>query len=255
MKNITVFIGSARKKATYTAVREFEENLKKLQEVNFEYVYLSEYNLQPCKGCLVCFNKGEANCPLEDDRDILLEKIEKSDGIIMATPVYSFHVSAFMKLFLDRIAFVFHRPRYFDKTWTAIVTQGISGGKEVSKYLDKVGGFFGFQIVKGCVLTTLDPMTKKQEVELKKKMKKAAGRYHEILRREKNPTPSLLQLMLFRIVRSNMRALNDDFYDHTYYKQNGWLTSDYYYDTSFGIMKGMFGHLFDFMGRQMAKKM
>ena len=71
MKKVTAFIGSARKKATYYAVREFEKNLKQREEIDFEYVFLSNYNLNFCQGCCQCFDKGEAFCPLKDDRDVL----------------------------------------------------------------------------------------------------------------------------------------------------------------------------------------
>lgn len=32
-------------------------------------VRLSEYNLGTCKGCRICFDKGEEYCPYKDDRD------------------------------------------------------------------------------------------------------------------------------------------------------------------------------------------
>ncbi|MGI6575356.1 MAG: hypothetical protein ACOX3A_05855, partial [bacterium] len=50
-------------------------------EIDFEYVFLSEYNLKFCQGCYQCFDQGEEFCPLKDDRDVLLEKIEYSDGV------------------------------------------------------------------------------------------------------------------------------------------------------------------------------
>ncbi|HQO72393.1 MAG TPA: hypothetical protein PLJ53_06565 [Sedimentibacter sp.] len=50
MKKITAIIGSARKGATYQAVREFEQNLKEYEEIDFEYIFLSDYNLEFCRG-------------------------------------------------------------------------------------------------------------------------------------------------------------------------------------------------------------
>lgn len=135
MKKVTAFIGSARKQATYEAVREFEKNLNSYTEIDFEYVFLKDYQLEFCRGCKLCFDKGEEICPIRDDRDVLIDKINHSDGVIFATPNYSFHVSASMKNLLDRLAFVFHRPRFFGKTFTSIVIQGIFGGNSIVKYL------------------------------------------------------------------------------------------------------------------------
>ena len=53
-----------------------------------------------------------------------------SDAVVFASPNYSFQVSAIMKLFLDRLGFVFHRPRFHGKTSTSIVVQGIFGGRQ-----------------------------------------------------------------------------------------------------------------------------
>ncbi len=94
---------------------------------------------------------------MKDDRDVLIEKIMASDGVVFASPNYSFQVSALMKVFLDRLGFAFHRPRFFGKTFTSIVAQGIYGGDKIVEYLDFVGNGLGFNTVKGSCLRTLEP--------------------------------------------------------------------------------------------------
>jgi len=64
MKKITAFIGSARKKGTYLAVQEFEKNLKKYRDIDFEYVFLNDYNLEFCSGCKLCFDKVSNSVPI-----------------------------------------------------------------------------------------------------------------------------------------------------------------------------------------------
>lgn len=78
MKKITAFIGSARRKGTYLAIQEFEKNLKKFDDIVFEYVFLNEYKLEFCSGCKLCFDKGEQFCPHNDDRDLLITKLGSS---------------------------------------------------------------------------------------------------------------------------------------------------------------------------------
>ncbi|NSW84063.1 MAG: flavodoxin family protein [Syntrophothermus sp.] len=253
MKKVTAFIGSPRKKATYQAVQEFEKDLKQYAGIDFEYVFLKDYNLEYCRGCLSCFDKGEENCPLHDDRDKLLEKIEHSDGVIFATPIYAFQVPARMKNFLDRFAYYYHRPKFFDKTFTAIVTQGFFGGKDVQKYLEVMGENFGFQVTKGSCLTTLDPMTENQQKKLIQEIKKAAARFYKELMRSSPPTPSLFRLMMFRMARTNVMVLDKKYSDYHYFKDKGWFENDYYYDTNLGLIKKLAGYLFDFLGRQMVK--
>ena len=145
MKRVTAFVGSARKKHTYDAVRQFLDHLQSLGDVECEIVGLSDYRLGTCMGCKVCFARGEESCPLKDDRDALIEKMMASDGVVFASPNYMFQVSAIMKIFLDRLGFYGHRPGFFGKTFTSIVSQGIFGGGKIVKYLDFVGELPGLQ--------------------------------------------------------------------------------------------------------------
>jgi len=88
-----------------------------------------------------------------------------SDGVVFASPNYSFQVSAIMKKFLDRIGFVFRRPLFFGKTFTSIVARGIYGGDKIVVYLDFVGNGLGFT-VKGSCFTALEPMTEKEKQKI-----------------------------------------------------------------------------------------
>ncbi len=252
MKKVTAFISTQTKKATYQAVQEFEKNLKQYGEIDFEYVFLSDYNLEFCRGCKLCFDKGEEYCPLKDDRDVLLEKMGHSDSIILATPSYAFHVSARMKNFLDRTAYINHRPKFFDKTCTAIVTQGIFRGGAIVKYLCFAGENLGFHVSKGCCVTTLEPMTKLQQKKLTQKIKKASARFYKELLRP-TPPPSFFRLMLFRMTRTHIKYIDQNYRDFQYYKEKGWFEADYYYPTSLGLPKRLAGYLFDFIGRQLVK--
>ncbi|AGF55801.1 multimeric flavodoxin WrbA [Clostridium saccharoperbutylacetonicum] len=254
MKKVTVFMGTSQKQATYQAVQEFEKNLKSYTDIDFEYVFLKDYHLKYCNGCKVCFEKGEENCPLKDDRNLLIEKMNNSDGVIFATPNYSFHVTAPLKNFLDRLAFVFHRPQFFGKTFTTIVTQGIFGGASIVKYLGNIGENLGFHVTKGCCLNTLKPITMRQQKKITQEVKKASTRFYKELMRQTSPTPSIFRLMMFRISRTSiMNILNETYRDYIYFKEKGWFESDYYYDVSLGLFKNIAGKFFDFLGGWMAK--
>ncbi len=65
---VTAFIGSGRKRHSYNACDKFLQNLHALDNIECELVRLSDYNLGTCKGCRVCFDKGEEFCPYKDDQ-------------------------------------------------------------------------------------------------------------------------------------------------------------------------------------------
>jgi multimeric flavodoxin WrbA len=246
MKKVTAFVGTARKQHTYYAVHKFLSSLESLGDVEYEIVALTDYHLETCRGCKACFNKGESFCPLKDDRDVLIEKMMTSDGVVFASPNYSFQVSATMKTFLDRLGFVFHRPHFFGKTFTSIVAQGIYGGPKIVKYLDLVGNGLGFNVVKGSCVTALEPMSEKEQQKIDSILSAHSRRFHARLMQPLYPVPTLFKLWAFRASRTGIRVMLDETYrDYTYYRDKGWFESDYYYPTRLGALKKAAGSLFD----------
>ncbi|KNF10083.1 NADPH-dependent FMN reductase RutF [Gottschalkia purinilytica] len=249
---ILAIMGSPRDGQTKKAVEIFEKLLKEYIEVDFTYLYLKNMKLEICKGCALCLSKGEEYCPLKDDKDIILKKMDEADGVIFATPNYSLQVSGLMKNLFDRLAFIFHRPRFFHKISTSIVTQGIYGGGDISKYLSTLSKFWGFVSIPGVTLTTpwgaYNPnteWTKEGEEKIHIKLDKLAKKFHKGLIGNKSPKPKLNQLIIFRLVRSAQKySINHD-RDHVYFRDNGWFQSDYYYNVRLGFVQKTIGKLID----------
>jgi len=243
---VTAFIGNAQKRHTYMATEQFLKKLQSLGEIEYEIVQLSDYDIGTCKGCRLCIDKGEELCPLKDDRDVLIEKIMQSDGVIFATPNYSFQVSGLMKIFLDRLGFAFHRPRFFGITFTSLVNQGIYGGQKIVNYLNFVGTGLGFNVVKGSCILTIIPVTEERQRMNDEIIDRQSKRFYSKMVKGKYPTPSLIKLFLFRMARSSMKILLDERNrDYTYYLKNGWFESDYYYPVKLSLLKRLAGTLFD----------
>jgi multimeric flavodoxin WrbA len=57
-------------------------------------------NLQPCDGCWACLKTGK--CCIDDDMDVLLDKILEADGLIFGTPIYFWGMTAQAKTIIDR---------------------------------------------------------------------------------------------------------------------------------------------------------
>ena len=243
---VTAFIGNAQKRHTYTATEQFLKRLQLLGDVDCEMVRLSDYHLETCRGCRLCIDKGEELCPLKDDRDLLIEKIMNSDGVIFSSPNYSFQVSAWMKTFLDRLGFMFHRPRFFGRTFTSLVNEGIYGGKKIIKYLNFVGFGLGFHVVKGATILTIVPVTEEMQRKNEKIINNLSKRFYSQLVKDKYPAPSLLKLFFFRMARSSMGImLNETNRDYLFYQKNGWFESEYYYPVKLNPVKSWVGKLFD----------
>jgi multimeric flavodoxin WrbA len=262
MKLVTAFVGSARKQGvTWRATRQLLDALEARGDVHSELLFLSDHRIGLCTGCKACFIRGEECCPLHDDRNLLIEKLNRSDGVILASPVYSFQVSAHMKAFIDRLGFAFHRPRFFGKTFTSLVVEGLFGGKPVVKYLDFVGMALGFNVVKGSRVvcrknpdTPNDPIIDSERRPMDAILAAQARRFHDRLFATALPAPSLFDLFVFRMARTSiLREQPGDRPDPRYYREHGWDRSAYYYPTRLGpLMRGA-GAAFDRLAARSSK--
>lgn len=70
-----------------------------------EKIMLSQYRINPCLGHDNCASLSV--CKQKDDIPWILEKFANADGIILATPVYYYNMTAHMKTFIDRNYFLY----------------------------------------------------------------------------------------------------------------------------------------------------
>ena len=115
MIKVVAIMGSPHAGNSLDVTRRIEKKLKQLGPVEFDLIQLKDVDLQPCRGCFACFLRRGEPCPARDERQAIVEKIDAADGLLMVTPVYAMHVSYLLKLFIDRLACYFHRPRWAGK--------------------------------------------------------------------------------------------------------------------------------------------
>ncbi|OPY26928.1 MAG: Iron-sulfur flavoprotein [Methanocella sp. PtaU1.Bin125] len=130
MKILAVMGSPKGKGSGYRVVQMIEKRMKELGDVDFEYLFLKDANLQPCKGCFACVTRGENLCPLKDDRAQIEQKLLASDGVILSTPGYVQNVSWLMKNFIDRFAYSNHRPVFHRQKVLPVANSGGAGLKE-----------------------------------------------------------------------------------------------------------------------------
>ncbi|QDV09921.1 NADPH-dependent FMN reductase [Planctomycetes bacterium Poly30] len=56
-----------------------------------------------CRGCTECAGPDRGHCPIEDDLDDVLAKLEDADGIVLAAPVNFGDVNALVRQLLERM--------------------------------------------------------------------------------------------------------------------------------------------------------
>ena len=78
--------------------------------VTIETASLAKYSIEDCRHCNFCWRKQSEGryCALNDDGQLLFEKVEAADILVLATPVYFMRTSARMAAFIDRLrVFIF----------------------------------------------------------------------------------------------------------------------------------------------------
>jgi multimeric flavodoxin WrbA len=135
--------GSARKGGnTQLMIEETAEPLKSAG-MKVESVYVTDYDVEPCNACEVCYTK-HWHCPIKDDAVKLFRKMVDADGLIIASPVYCTDVTAQLRALIDRSVIPYMEQDFKDKVGGAITVGGGShGGQELA--LTQIMEFFHYQ--------------------------------------------------------------------------------------------------------------
>ena len=246
---IVVLMGSPRKKDSCNVCKQIEALSQGNLAVEFEYIYLKDYQIEDCRGCSLCFQKSESLCPCKDDLYQIKEKLLNADGIIFASPVYAYQVPAPMKRLIDRLAYLFHRQELIGKPALIVVTTDGSGHKQVSKYLKMTATGWGCNLIgiiniislmffenreQGSVFGYREEYHRKCVVKIEGLTKK----FMDAVNGKEKPSPTFYNIFMFQCLRSKTLTSQAD-YD--FWEQRGWLNSDYFYDVPIGILKKGFG--------------
>jgi multimeric flavodoxin WrbA len=93
-----------------------------------EKIVLSQYDVKPCLGHDECSDLDQ--CVQRDDTAWILDKFCKADGVILATPVYYYNVSAQLKAFMDRNYFLYNHNRKSQARVVGIIVVAEADGIE-----------------------------------------------------------------------------------------------------------------------------
>lgn len=260
---VIVLMGSPRKKDSYDVCKLIEEKFKKNCTVEFEYIFLKDYVIEDCKGCDICFKKSEKLCPCKDDLHKIKDKLLNAHGIIFASPVYAYQVPAPLKRILDRLSYLFHRQELIGKPTLTVVTTGGGGHKQVSKYLKMTVCGWGCNLVGA--ISIISPMFFENKNESSawgydkyyhkinvEKIEKISESFIKVIADNTPPTPTFYDIFMFNCLRSKTFTSQAD-YD--FWKEKGWLNSNYFYDVNINLLKRGFGKILKVIVNLIGKKL
>ena len=179
-----------------------------------------------CLGCNTCFNDSEKKCPHYAKLAPLTEAMDAADVIILASPVYVFHVTGAMKAFLDHYGYrwMVHSPEgsMFSKQGVCICTAAGAGMRSTLKDMKDSLFYWGvariYKYGVGVAAVNWDGVSEKK----KKAIYKAATRIAEkIACRSGKVTPGLKTRAVFFVMHLLQRkGINPR--DAEYWQELGW---------------------------------
>lgn len=180
-----------------------------------------------CAGCTNCFMKSETLCPHYEKLLPITQAMDAADVLIFASPVYVYHATGAMKVFLDHYGYrwMVHRPeeRMFSKQAVCISTAAGGGMKSTNRDMADSLFFWGVpkiyrfgMAVRAISYAEISEKRKRKIARtttvLAKKIQRNYGKIHPDIR-----TKSFFYLM---------RALERHGWneaDHDYWVKKGWM--------------------------------
>jgi multimeric flavodoxin WrbA len=112
MSKIIAIYGSPRRKGNTAELLDRAVSGAADAGAEVEKIVLRDLKISPCLEIYGCKKSGR--CVIEDDFHAVVEKIFQSQGLIVASPVFFYAVSAHMKIFMDRCQSLWVKKYWLD---------------------------------------------------------------------------------------------------------------------------------------------
>ena len=230
---ILAIVGSHRKKGnTAQVVGMIEAQLQSLaarsgRAFEMETIYLGREDIRMCQGCRTCFDKGEASCPLQDSLQAIKARMADADGLIVASPVYVNDASGVTKNWMDRLAYICHRPEFAGKCAYLLATVGQGPASHALRTLKMALGMWGCCIVGQAGFKTGALMdASEMQSRYRHATKRIAQALFDAVDEQQFSKPSFLSLMTFKIQQRYWQRTTEDSIDSEYWRNRGWTEPD-----------------------------
>jgi multimeric flavodoxin WrbA len=217
--------------------------------VEIDRIYLAHQNIQICRGCRICFNKGEESCPLNDDLMAIHNLLLEADGLLLASPVYVEDINGILKNWIDRMAFNSHRPAFAGKTAILAINSAVGSSNHALQSMSRALGTWGFHF-SGKGKFTAGALMKKDimKTRYEKVIKKLSRQFITALVNQEPLVPSFYSLLVFKVQQKywQKNEIEHNTVDYAYWLNKGWLNpqSWFYFEHRASWFKAAMARLF-----------
>lgn len=222
---IALIYGQSHHGSTYHIARRLAEKLAGEAGTITEFFLPRDFG-DFCTGCTACFMRSETLCPHYEKLAPITAAMDAADVIILASPVYVYHVTGAMKAFLDHYGWrwMVHRPEaaMFGKQAVCIATAAGSGTK--STLQDMAHSTFFWGVAKTYRWGLNVRATKWTEIDGRRKAKiegEITRLAQRIKRDQKHLHPGMKTKAFFNLMRFLQRR-GWNAADLAYWHEKGW---------------------------------
>ena len=228
-RKVVMINGSFRKKNTHNVLVQLEKILNSY-DIETEIVNLFEFDIKDCTGCDdSCVNQG--SCGINDDMQMIMQKIMDSNGVVFGSPVYTGSVTSKFKAFADRTKAWYHKPEPAGKAVLFVVTTGITGIKETLRFLKQFAIGFGARLGGSVTRTSANydmPIGARELTQ-----------FLALLQTDKKDyKPTTNEVVTFQVQKVLALYSNGD--ARKFWEKKEWLDKYYYYDCKISFAKKIF---------------
>lgn len=180
-----------------------------------------------CVGCTTCILRDEHKCPHYDRLEPVTKALDEADVIILASPVYVYHCTGQMKMFLDQYGYrwMIHRPRQAMFTKQAVCVSTAAGAGTASTNKDMADSLFFWGVPKiykyGINIHSMswtrvnDKVKSKMEYKSARIARRLAKNYGKV-------RPGLKTRIYFEVMRMIQKKAGLCETDLNYWHERGW---------------------------------
>jgi multimeric flavodoxin WrbA len=145
MKQILAIYGSPRRKGNTTLLLDQSVQGALDAGAQVEKIVLRDLKMSPCLEIYGCKEKGR--CVIQDDFQKVYDQLLSCDGLMLASPIFFYTVSAHTKILMDRCQSLWVKKYWIDK-----IPYGQSKPKRKGLFVS-VGATKGKRLFEGTLLT------------------------------------------------------------------------------------------------------
>ena len=231
---ICVIHGSNNKGNTDKTIEIIKNQLNDFENIKYWDIYLHKDMPHFCNGCYSCLITGNyagENCPHKQFTHPILEKLLRSDGIIIGSPSYALAETAQIKALFDHFActYICHRPNkeMFSKIGFVVSTAAGAGTKRVISTISTNLLYWGINRIVKCGINIWeidwDKIPRKRRNRFEKKLCSKAKMFYKLTKNRLKIIPNLKRNILSFVFKQMIKKYDNSNVDKIYWKTKEWI--------------------------------